>query len=97
MAKEKAKEAEQLELDPHAGNLIFEAWEMRVQLSTESGTAVQKFEKLKMLRPRVKIRATEAQTLNTSLIHGDNRFVTMYLLPGEHDLLTIDEINYTPS
>ena len=53
----------------------FEEWECKVLNN--------KCEKLKVIRPKVKITEVEADTLNRGLLVGGNTYAKMYFLPGE--------------
>ncbi|MDB5280700.1 MAG: hypothetical protein JWR61_5655 [Ferruginibacter sp.] len=75
--------------------LFFEEWEMRCVHFREGETGKIRFEKLKRLRARVVISPEEANTLNTMVEHGQNTFVSLYLVPGEKDIFTMDEIDYS--
>lgn len=93
------------ELPTAANNLVkyqsnntgshFEAWKMKVHIDTRDGKVKKKFKKIELLRPYIKMKLEEADILNQRLRETKKRVCAMYLLPGEKEEFTLDEIIYS--
>lgn len=55
----------------------YQEWEVKVTRTKDGPVA----EKMKVLRPVVKITEEQAETLNHGRLHGGNTYTQMYFLP----------------
>lgn len=63
---------------------FFEEWKVDVKVSqNKKGENERVYEKLKLVRPVVKITEEEAEILNTGLLNGPNTSGLMYFRPEE--------------
>lgn len=72
--KSKAASAEETEVAPSN----FQEWQVQINLRNVDGKTEYDYEKLKLLRPVVKITQDTADVLNHGVLHGGNRYGKMY-------------------
>jgi hypothetical protein len=67
------------------GKQQFEEWQVYRNMPVRiDGKVVTTFDKIKLLRPCVKVTKDQVESLNYGkIIHPDNRSFTLLLLPGE--------------
>jgi len=79
--KKQAAASENQEAQQKTEKAHYQEWMVKISTVKKGGENVREYEKLKIIRPAVKISEDSANILNEGVLYGNNNIAKMYFLP----------------